>query len=145
MNWGMGKLDFCELFRDDDSLFIQLNYNTTLDSADTVYSNALDATNIELVGVYKIVLALDSSDAATDSNYVGVRLGYNFGTYRSSDVEWGPWKHLAGPLATETLTELNIAQADSSWWGPCNFIQYRIYSVTGTADTTTFRFMDFRN
>lgn len=149
-NWGAGNYPLGQTFLTTDSL--KMRPQTYLILPDTLYTNALDKSYSFEDGVYKLAFDAEpyaAADSTIDSIYVDMRLGYNFGTFRTPVVKWDAWKNLIGPVAASTLTTLNIAQSDSSWYGPSNIIQYRVYGYdedVGTdADSVLIYLTDFRH
>jgi len=99
---------------------------TTLDSTDTLYTPRMDMGDEYLNGVYKVVFSggsiLDSPTTA-DSLFVDVRF------YFKAQAQYGNWINLWDKIKVDTLYQLNISQTDSSWWGPANGRQYRLYKT----------------
>jgi hypothetical protein len=150
-NWGGNTFVWADSFYTTDSLKLTPAH-TYLILPDTLYTEALDASDEAMNGVYKAALYMTqyaAEDSTVDSVYVDLRLGYNWGTRRSPFVQWGPWYNLLGPCVDYTLYTKNIAQSDSSWWGPSNIIQYRIYGYDEDEGTDTDSIIpyltDFRN
>lgn len=117
---------------------------TAINGTDTLYSKALPIEeNTE--GIYTIFAYWEYTDAASDSVELEGRYGIRMSDYPDAlVVKWTSWGSLMDLKSTNTLEQLNIAQADSSWWSPYNFRQYRTYRRdTETVDTCTVYITDF--
>ena len=97
--------------------------------ADTLYTPRMDMGDEYINGVYRITFQCDSVNARLDSISVDVRYWFK------AQDSYGLWINLTALWKSDTLQYLDIAQSDSSWWGPANGRQYRLYRVSETADT----------
>ena len=114
-------------------------YVTFMDSTDTLYSEFIPV-DAGVTGVLNTTMSYDSvattDDISSDSIYYDMRLYYDIDIHPRTP--WGPWRNLDNNATTETLYELSIIQQDSTWWRPCDGIQFRTYKV----DTSDCRATD---
>lgn len=117
---------------------------TAINGTDTLFTKALPIKETT-EGIYSIKAYWEYTDAASDSVELEVRYGVRMSRYPDDlIVKWTSWKALMNLKSTNTLCELWIDQADSAWWTPYNFRQYRTYRLdTETVDTCTVLITDF--
>ena len=126
-NWGE-RFTLGKVFKNTDSLALSTNQLDSLTN-DTLYTAALDIT-ADYDGVYWPTWFFASNTGTPTDIKVEMRL--IFGTPQDSepDLHYDPWRVLYPACKTDTTYRKSIATADSSWWGPASYLQYRIYMAT---------------
>ena len=135
-SWGEGPFDLYPARTGTYNQQVWGSAITYLDSTDTVYTKLLPIGEID--GIYKIEFSSDSTDAAADSIYLDVIF---YDGNRAASARWTPWYNIFGPIKSDTLYQLYIDPADSTWWMPNMSRQYRVYK-TDTADDSLEAFLN---
>jgi len=128
-DWG-GKIRLGQKFMRSDSLrlFEEMGDSLYANAKDSLFSDALMMSEID--GIYNVSMYLEGISGTSSSIKLQVRLGKNFG---SGVVKWTPWIDIFTSAKKDTLYNLSISSADSSWWTPANLRQYLL--IETDADT----------
>jgi len=161
VNWGESIRLGTTFTSTDSTRLFALNLHDTLFSSatdvakDTLFSDWLPIRGDDFVGIYNIVAYAEGLGNATqtlDSIRIDVRFGEDF-IYYSTGVQhkivWdyntstnSGWYNVMD-IATGIKEEAYISQADSTWWNPAAFRQYRVVVEDADIDTVRIWLTDY--